>query len=55
MAALIKDALGLEPDIVAGQRGEFTVWVGDERVAQKTAQGFPTEDEVLSAVQQALK
>jgi hypothetical protein len=39
---------------VEGGRGEYTVWVGDTRVSQKTAEGFPTEEEVLSAVQQAL-
>jgi hypothetical protein len=54
VAALIKDELGVETDLVEGARGEFTVWVGDEKVSQKDAAGFPTEQEALSAVRQAL-
>ena len=54
MAAYIKQELGAESDVVEGDRGEFTVWVGEERVAQKDAQGFPSDDEVLAAVRQAL-
>jgi len=30
------------------------VWVGDQRVAEKSVFGFPTEDEILAAVQKAL-
>jgi hypothetical protein len=30
------------------------VWVGDEVVAQKDAQGFPSEDDALAGVQRAL-
>lgn len=54
MAALIHDETGVNPEVVEGARGEFTVWVGDEQVAQKGAAGFPSELEVLSAVRQAL-
>ena len=54
MAALIKDDLGVEPALIEGKRGEFTVWVGEERVAQKDSLGFPSEDEALAAVRQAL-
>ena len=54
MAAFIKQELGAESDVVEGDRGEFTVWVGEERVAQKDAHGFPSDDEVLAAVRQAL-
>jgi hypothetical protein len=39
---------------VEGSRGEYTVWVGEEKVAQKTADGFPTDQETLVAVQKAL-
>ena len=54
MAALIKQELGAESELVEGDRGKFTVWVGKERVAQKDAQGFPSDDEALAAVRQAL-
>lgn len=54
MAAVIKAALGVEPEIAEGGRGEFTVWVGDEVVAQKDSQGFPSEDAALAAVRRAL-
>jgi hypothetical protein len=30
------------------------VWVGDAKVAQKDANGFPSEQEVVAAVRQAL-
>jgi hypothetical protein len=51
---LIKSAVGLESTLVPGARGEFSVWVGDERVAAKDANGFPTEENVLAAVQRAI-
>ena len=54
MAAFIEEKTGIKPDVVAGGRGEFTVWVGEKRVAQKTAEGFPSEQEALAAVQQEL-
>jgi len=37
VAALIKKTTGLEPEIVPGDRGEFTIWVGGEHVAVKDA------------------
>ena len=51
MAALIKSTIGLDAVLVAGARGEFSVWVGDERVATKDANGFPAEQDVVAAVQ----
>ena len=36
----------LEP----GVRGEFSVWVGDEVVARKTLDGFPTPEACAAAV-----
>jgi hypothetical protein len=54
VAALIESHTGLKAEVVEGGRGEFTVWVGDEKVAQKSAEGFPTEQEALAAVQKAL-
>lgn len=55
MAALIAEATGVEPELISGNRGEFTVWVDDRRVAQKDSRGFPAEPDVVAAVQSALR
>lgn len=54
MAAVISQATGLPVPIEPGNRGEFTVWVGDQVVAKKTLDGFPEADDCLAAVQGAL-
>ena len=55
MAALIKQTIGADVQLVEGGRGEFTVWVGGEVVAKKDPLvGFPTDDDALAAVQRAL-
>ena len=54
MAALIKDELGIDSELSEGERGEFTVWVGDEVVAKKDLQGFPSDEDVLAAVKRAV-
>lgn len=54
MAELIKRELGIEPELVEGERGEFTVWVGDRVVAKKGWVRFPSNKKVLAAVRQAL-
>jgi len=54
VATLIKNDIGADSELVEGGRGEFTVWVGDKMVAQKDSHGFPSDDQVLAAVQQAL-
>jgi hypothetical protein len=54
VAAFIREQLGLQPELVEGDRGEFTVWVGDQMVAKKGWVRFPQDQNVLSAVQQAL-
>ena len=54
MAELIKRELGIEPELVEGHRGEFTIWVGDQIVAKKGWIRFPTDERVLAAVEQAL-
>ena len=50
MAALIQRETGIEPELVEGGRGEFTAWVGEARVAQKTALGFPSDDEIRESL-----
>jgi hypothetical protein len=52
VAALIERALGVKPELEEGGRGEFTVWVGNEQVAQKGWIRFPSDQKVLAAVQQ---
>ena len=54
MAELIKSKLGLQPQLVEGDRGEFTVWVGDQLVAKKGWVRFPADEKVLSAIEQAI-
>jgi hypothetical protein len=45
----IKRELGIQPEFVEGDRGEFTVWVGDRMVAKKGWVRFPQDKKVLSA------
>ena len=54
MAALIKDELGVGSELIEGGRGEFTVWVGDQVVAKKDTEGFPSDEEALAAVKRAV-
>ena len=54
MAALIKDSLQLDAGIEPGGRGEFTVWVDDVKVSEKTRNGFPSEKAILDSVAKAL-
>ena len=42
-------------ELVVGGRGEFTVWVNGKCVAQKDAGEFPEDQQVLSAVQTAIR
>lgn len=55
MAALIKKETGIDAEVTPGGRGEFSVWVGDTKVAEKTRTGFPAEDAVLAAVKEVLR
>ena len=54
MAALIKASLQLDADLEPGGRGEFTIWVDDVKVAEKSRSGFPSEKAVLETVSKAL-
>ncbi len=40
-------------EITPGSRGEFSVWVGDQIVAKKTLDGFPTPEQCVEAVRGA--
>ena len=54
MAADIQQATGQAVEIETGDAGEFTVWVGDECVAEKRWMTFPTPDDIVSAVKRSL-
>ena len=54
MAALIKQDSGAEADLEPGGRGELSVWVDGNKIAEKTWRGFPTDADVLKAVKSAL-
>jgi hypothetical protein len=54
VAELLKRELGIETELIEGNRGEFTVWVGEQLVAEKGWIRFPSNEKVLSAVSQAL-
>lgn len=50
MAAQLKQDLGIDADLVVGGSGEFTVWVGDRKVAEKSWGRFPDPEAVVMAV-----
>jgi hypothetical protein len=54
VADLLKKELAVETELVAGDRGEFTVWVADEVVAKKNWLGFPDDGKILEAVREKL-
>lgn len=54
MAAAITQATTADVTLEPGSRSEFSVWVGDTKVAEKSRTEFPTEAEVVAAVTRAL-
>jgi predicted Rdx family selenoprotein len=52
---MIKNVLGVETTLTPGGRGEYTVWVDGAKVADKAGGDFPTEVEVVTAVQNAVR
>jgi hypothetical protein len=50
VAAELKKRLGVRSTLIEGDRGEFTVWVGPAKVAEKRSGEFPTPEEVVEAV-----
>jgi predicted Rdx family selenoprotein len=56
VADLLKRELNLaEVALLPGDRGEFTVQVGDEIVSRKNRLGFPEDGQILAAVRKALE
>jgi hypothetical protein len=54
VAELIKRELGVQPELIEGDRGEFSVWVDNQMVAKKGWVRFPSDKKVLTAVRQAI-
>ena len=54
MAALIKKETGLDSKLEVGGRGELSVWVGANKVAERSARGFPADAALIAAVKQAI-
>lgn len=46
----LREAMGVEAELVRGSGGIFTVAVDGDIVARKTWQGFPSEADIVSAV-----
>jgi predicted Rdx family selenoprotein len=44
----------VETKLTPGGRGEFTVWVNGQKIAEKDSSGFPPEKEVVAKVGAAL-
>jgi hypothetical protein len=55
VAAALQSALGIEADLIEGDRGEFSVWVDSRRVAVKQNDEFPSENAVIAAVRAAIR
>jgi hypothetical protein len=54
VAAELKRGLGVDAALIEGDRGEFTVWVDQKRVASKNGEDFPPAEEVVDAVRAAM-
>jgi len=46
----LKKELGVEAELVPGNTGEFTVWVGDRVVAKKRFLRFPKDRDIVRSV-----
>lgn len=55
MAALIKVETGIAPRLAPGRLGEFTIRVNGETVARKGWLKLPPDEQVLTAVRDALR
>jgi hypothetical protein len=51
---MLERELGVKAELVEGNRGEFTVRVGDKVIAKKGLVFFPPDEKVLAAVRKAV-
>jgi predicted Rdx family selenoprotein len=54
LAGLLDQQFGVQTQVNPGGRGEFSVWLDGEKIAEKDRDGFPTEQEVVSKVGQLI-
>ena len=54
MAAALKQQVGIDPTLEVGGSGEFTVWVDEQKVADKARGAFPSPEDVVAAVRTAM-
>ena len=54
MADSLREELDIEAQMIPGHGGIFVVSVDDVPVARKTSNGFPTPEQCVVAVRQAL-
>jgi predicted Rdx family selenoprotein len=53
---LLKKELGVETELIVGDRSEFTIRVNDKVVFKKESlSAFPEDQKILEAVREALK
>ncbi|HLL71941.1 MAG TPA: hypothetical protein VK363_10940 [Pyrinomonadaceae bacterium] len=55
MAALVRSETGIEPRLVQGRMGEFSVWLDDKLILKRSWLKLPTDEQVLAAVRSALQ
>ena len=55
MAALITQETRLEADLEPGGRGEFSVWLDDQKIAEKTRTGYPSDAALITAIKAAVE
>jgi len=55
VAAQLANQLDVEAELIVGKPGEFTVWVDDRVVSEKSGMHFPDPDAVVAAVRDALR
>ncbi len=52
---MLKEQLGVDAELVVGEAGVFEVSVDGKIVANRTRLGFPSEQDILGGVRDALR
>jgi hypothetical protein len=55
VATLLKNEIGIEPQLLQGRMGEFSVWLDGKLIVKKGWLKIPSDERVLEAVQNALQ
>ena len=50
MADILKENFKITSELESGDKGEFTLWLNDTKLAEKGPDGFPDETEILESV-----